>query len=311
MFVKSLETEQNPEELKGSTVLREAPMSIARAGLTVKEFKDRCQLRGINLEAIKKQYATNGKTKTDQQLADQVLRFTASDATVDRMGDIINPNGWDLTAFKSNPVFLLQHNSRAFPIGMSVSETIDKKALPGDKTEEEAKEQDLKGALVMDIFFHKLTKESSQTFLLFDTGMLRTVSVGFRPKEIRDIRDDKERQKLGLGPWGMFFEKQSLLELSAVTIPANPNAMIHEGKSTEVEEARIEASVLSAVKTYVDEHLRVDLTEAKRLKEEASNIFERNAVGSRLRSTESEEDEDSILEKLGDSISDIFPISSL
>lgn len=44
------------------------------------------------------------------------LEFVLSDATVDRYGDIIEPDGWDLRNFKKNPIALFGHMS-SFPIG--------------------------------------------------------------------------------------------------------------------------------------------------------------------------------------------------
>ena len=44
------------------------------------------------------------------------VEFVLSDATPDRMGDVIEAEGWDLTDFKNNPVALFNHNPN-FPIG--------------------------------------------------------------------------------------------------------------------------------------------------------------------------------------------------
>src|SRR5262245_10186763 len=44
------------------------------------------------------------------------LEFVASDETRDRYGDVINAAGWQLDAFRKNPIFLWQHDYGA-PIG--------------------------------------------------------------------------------------------------------------------------------------------------------------------------------------------------
>ncbi|MBU0367985.1 hypothetical protein, partial [Acinetobacter baumannii] len=44
------------------------------------------------------------------------LTFVLSDATVDRYGDVIEAEGWDLRWFKRNPIALFGH-SGDFPIG--------------------------------------------------------------------------------------------------------------------------------------------------------------------------------------------------
>ena len=44
------------------------------------------------------------------------LEFVMSDGSVDRMGDIIDLDGWRLDNFRKNPVALFGHNA-SFPIG--------------------------------------------------------------------------------------------------------------------------------------------------------------------------------------------------
>ncbi len=53
--------------------------------------------------------------KTVADLGDG-LEFVLSDATVDRYGDIVEPDGWVLSWFKKNPIALFGH-SNSFPIG--------------------------------------------------------------------------------------------------------------------------------------------------------------------------------------------------
>jgi hypothetical protein len=40
------------------------------------------------------------------------LDYVMSDGTVDRYGDVIDPNGWDLGEFRCNPVLLWGHPGR-------------------------------------------------------------------------------------------------------------------------------------------------------------------------------------------------------
>jgi hypothetical protein len=44
------------------------------------------------------------------------LEFVMSDASVDRMGDVIETAGWQLDNFRKNPIALFQHTG-FFPIG--------------------------------------------------------------------------------------------------------------------------------------------------------------------------------------------------
>lgn len=129
------------------------------------------------------------------------LDFVLSDATVDRYGDIVDPEGWDLRNFKKNPIALFGHNS-SFPVGKW-----------SDLRVEEGK---LKGRL-------NLAKRGTSYRLdeligLIEQGILRAVSVGFRPLKAEPI--DPER------PYGpQKYLKQELLETSVVSVPANPAAL--------------------------------------------------------------------------------------
>jgi len=61
-----------------------------------------------------------------EKVADKkrVLRFKGSDATKDRDNDIITTQGWDLTNYKKNPVFLLSHNYQQLQVITSYSFSI-------------------------------------------------------------------------------------------------------------------------------------------------------------------------------------------
>src|SRR6185503_3521783 len=49
--------------------------------------------------------------------ADGTNTFTLSTKDVDRDGDRIDPNGWDLSAYRQNPVVLYGHDHKSLPIG--------------------------------------------------------------------------------------------------------------------------------------------------------------------------------------------------
>src|SRR5262245_6966535 len=50
------------------------------------------------------------KTFAARSVADDPMSFILSDATIDRYGDTIDPNGWDLRNFLQNPIALFNHN---------------------------------------------------------------------------------------------------------------------------------------------------------------------------------------------------------
>lgn len=129
------------------------------------------------------------------------LEFVLSDGTVDRYGDIVEPDGWDLRNFKKNPIALFGHSS-GFPIGTWANLRVE-----GGK---------LLGRLVLAA---KGTSDRIDELRgLLEQGILRAVSVGFRPLDSDPI-DPKQ-------PWGaQRYKKQELLECSLVSVPANPAAI--------------------------------------------------------------------------------------
>lgn len=140
----------------------------------------------------------------------------ASDETPDRMGDIIRVAGWDLANFKSNPMLLWMHDHN-HPIGRVTS------AKKG-KTDAGMR------SLLTTSRIHEDEKSigglSNEVLLkLVQDGDLPAVSVGFQPLASHRPESEDERVKLGLGPWGVVYEASDLLELSVVSIGANPNAL--------------------------------------------------------------------------------------
>ena len=92
--------------------------------------------------------------------------FVMSDGSVDRMGDVVDPAGWDLKNFKAHPIALLNHD-RDQIIGKWVNVKSDGKQLRG--TLELADE----GTSPLVDNVRKLVAQN----------ILRAVSVGFRPIE--------------------------------------------------------------------------------------------------------------------------------
>lgn len=125
------------------------------------------------------------------------LTFVMSDATVDRYGDIVDPKGWVLEAFRQNPKALFNHNSD-MPIGEWENVRVEA------------------GALVGDLKFGPVgacpTTDKMRAFV--EAGMMRAVSVGFRGLKADPIPGG-----------GIRYTKSELVECSLVSIPANPNAL--------------------------------------------------------------------------------------
>lgn len=114
--------------------------------------------------------------------------FVASDSTVDRDGDSLDQSKWDFRNYLKNPVILWGHDYYSPPIGKCVSMSLDG------------------GRLVMEV---KFASEDEYAFAatiekLVSGGYVNTCSVGFIS------HDDGSME---------------LLELSIVSVPANPNAV--------------------------------------------------------------------------------------
>lgn len=122
------------------------------------------------------------------------LVFVATDETIDREGEQISIDGWELDDFKKNPVMLWSHDPYTPNIGSW--ENIRFRTVGGVKK------------LTMEPKFHRLGELSRLIADMVEQGFLRTLSVGFQALQ-------KE---------GNRFTKQKLLETSFVNIPANPQA---------------------------------------------------------------------------------------
>ncbi len=125
--------------------------------------------------------------------------FRASTAAVDRQGEVIDQQGWDLGAYKSNPVILDSHRYG------SIDDILGKASRVEVMPE----------GLEIDVQFAPTAKGQMAQQLVED-GMLRTVSVGFRSKGRRPGQRSGEP---------MTHTAMELLEVSMVAIPANREAV--------------------------------------------------------------------------------------
>lgn len=137
------------------------------------------------------------------------MSYVLSDDTVDRMGDVVDPNGWDLKWFKRNPIALFQHNG-SFPIGTWKNVRVENNQLVADL------EPAQRGT----------SQRIDEIISLIEQDILRATSVGFLPTESEPLDKNK--------PYGgQRYTKQQLLETSIVSVPANP-AALHLAKSMSI-----------------------------------------------------------------------------
>lgn len=148
------------------------------------------QQRAYSFLTIKSTETSNGK---------RIIRGVATTPTPDRMGDIVDPLG---VTFEPVIPFLWQHDSWS-PIGTCV---LDKPTAKGITFTAELPVIEEPGAV------KDRVDEAWQSITL---GLVRAVSIGFRALEYSWMDDG-----------GLHFIKSEIYELSAVTIPAQPEAIM-------------------------------------------------------------------------------------
>lgn len=159
------------------------------------------------------------KTKAEE-MGERTVRFKISSEVVDRDGDILIAKGCDFTNFAKNPQFLAFHNYREYPLGIPKNWGVEGDSVYCDvyfpKLEELATdaEQASEKAKLVDFTYH-----------CYKTGMLNAVSVGFIPKEASPLKEG-----------GKEITEWELLEFSAVSVPANQDALAQAVKSFGINE---------------------------------------------------------------------------
>jgi len=140
---------------------------------------------------------------------ERVIEFVASDEIVDYDGDLVKIEGMDISKIKKNKSFLWSHGQKDLPVGKVLSIKKDKGILTGKA---------------------QLTSEEEypfgyQVYKLIKGGYINNVSISFLPDystaEYRDIKGKSVR----------VINNSTLLEVSAVNIGANSNALITGYKS--------------------------------------------------------------------------------
>jgi HK97 family phage prohead protease len=126
--------------------------------------------------------------------------FRISDESEDRDGDVISLGGWQLDSYRSNPVVLWSHDTKALPVGRSVEIGVSKSALRS------VVEFPPEGAYPF--------ADTVRALVL--GGFLKGASVGFHPLEAKP----RGRSK------GTHFTRQELYEFSILPIPSNRSALV-------------------------------------------------------------------------------------
>jgi HK97 family phage prohead protease len=159
----------------------------------------------------------NGEVKEDVSLfvpvtlsasahtPDSGVPWTFSTFDIDRYDERVDPQGWELSQYKNNPVVQWSHRFDIPAIGRSDGLLTDDQGLHGSIIFND-KEYDTFGWSIGE---------------RVKRGVLRAGSVGFRILEIE--LPSKEAQADGTS---LIFRRQELLEFSICNVPANPYALI-------------------------------------------------------------------------------------
>lgn len=134
---------------------------------------------------------------------ERTVDFIISTGAVDRDNDVVDPNGWDLTDYKKNPVVLFGHDYRSLPVGRGLNTRMENGKLKST-------------AQFPDVSTYAF---ADTVFKLIAGGYLNATSVGFDPTKWEFVEEASRG-------FGVDFKQQKLLEYSIVPVPANPEALI-------------------------------------------------------------------------------------
>lgn len=159
----------------------------------------------------------------------RVLQIYGTDESVDRHNTKLRVDGWDFTDYRKNPAFLWAHNMDPAVSSMPLGRVI------GIQREEFSRGED--GAVGKRLLFDvEFPKRGVYPFAdlacdMYKEGHLRASSVGFRNLKMRrlDLKEDREEMEKGgydlKAGFAADLTHNALLELSAVPVGSNPNAL--------------------------------------------------------------------------------------
>lgn len=174
-----------------------------------------------------------GLKDQDDSIQGTVTDVIASTPDLDRAGDIVDQT-WLLDAFKGNPIALWNHDASLGPVGKVIDIRLEKGNLVASILWDESEENPLG---------RRIARQ-------FRDGFLNAVSVGFRPHKAfskSQLEEMDDNRAEALGDYGLLLTENELLEISAVSIPAN-SAALTRSAGAEPEDAEFSRKVLDVIK---------------------------------------------------------------
>lgn len=222
----------------------------------------------ISMDKITK-YFTEKAEKIDKR----ILRFVGSDQKTDRDGDKIMIDGWNLTEYRKNPVVLFGHRQTETPVAKTKKVWVNKET----------------NQLMFDIEFPEsdVSSVGDSLYKLYKNGFMSATSVSFIPDLSKIEYPEKKKDK---DPYRVF-GGQSLMEISLVSVPANPRALLtSKSMSNAINENVIDDIELQELLNYFE------MDETDELKKIISDL-QSKIVGLELQ-IDDKELEDNVYEKL-------------
>jgi HK97 family phage prohead protease len=162
-------------------------MKFEAKDIVGKKFELKSELESVNLERAE-------------------ATFVLSTVDIDRHGDVVDQDSMNFKNFMKNPVFLEQHMSYEFPLGKFIEiyqETDPNRTDGAVRTVGTVK------------FAVEEYDRAKIAFALVANGFMSAVSVGFIPHDV-EYNDDLK---------AFIMKDCELLEVSLVSVPANPMAL--------------------------------------------------------------------------------------
>lgn len=160
-----------------------------------------------------------------------LVDYIASDESIDSYGEIIRASGWRFTHFKKNAPFVDSHDYSS--IGRLLGRVVDFR-VQGNRLIETVQWAKYSGSKLADVGWRMTA-----------AGFLKAVSVGFVPLQFASPADREWPDLLKqIGQEGANVRRvyllQEQIELSAVVLGANPNALAKAYKAGALNDSELE-----------------------------------------------------------------------